>query len=160
MLPLEKRIAHIEDQLAIYQIISGYGPSADSGSTQSTVDQWSEDGAYVVDGVGEFRGHAALESLFEGELHQGYIHQGSAHVNSLPHVVLDGDRAIATNYQHLYIWEGAGARVVRSVATRWEFERRENGWKVVVRANALLDGREAGRTLLGRASEVSPTPAR
>ncbi|MEV1131898.1 nuclear transport factor 2 family protein [Agromyces sp. NPDC049794] len=153
MTSLEERLARVEDQLAIFQLISAYGPAVDAGMTGAAVSQWARDGVYSVDGIGEYRGPRELAELFDAELHQRYIHTGSAHVNSLPHVLIDGDRAVATNYQQLYIWSGKDARVMRSVATRWEFVRTADGWKVETRTNALLDGRDVGRSLLARANE-------
>jgi hypothetical protein len=55
---LERRIALLEDQVAIYQLMSAYGPAADSGSTERATSLWTEAGVYdlhsrVMTGRGE-----------------------------------------------------------------------------------------------------------
>lgn len=151
MTTLEERVGAIEDRLAIYDVIATYGPAADSGAVEQTVDLWTDDGVYDIDGVGSFRGGEELASCFTSDLHQGYIHQGSAHVMSLPKVRVEGDHASAINYALLFIRDGEHFRVQRSVASRWDLVRTAAGWKVRHRTNVLLDGSEAGRSLLGDA---------
>ena len=151
MATLEDRVRAIEDRLAIYELIATYGPAADSGAVDETVDLWTDDGVYAIDGVGSYRGSEELASCFTSELHQGYIHRGSAHVMSLPKLRVDGDQATAINYALLFIRDGERFRVQRSVASRWELVRTIGGWKVQNRTNVLLDGSEAGRSLLGEA---------
>ena len=86
---LERRIALLEDQVAIYQLMAAYGPAADSGSTDRATSLWAEDGIYDLHSrVMTGRGEIAQE--LEGEWHQGLIAQGSGHIVSMPHVVVDG----------------------------------------------------------------------
>lgn len=140
----------IEDQLAIYQVISRYGPAADAGATAEAVDLWKADGIYDVGGVGKYTGHDEIAGLLESDLHQGYIQNGSAHLLSLPHVILNDGAATAVNYAQLALRTEDGYQTTRIVASRWELACSDGTWKVTNRKNILLDGSEAGRELLER----------
>jgi len=115
---LERRIALLEDQVAIYQLMAAYGPAADSGSTERATTLWAEDGIYDLHSrVMTGRGEIAQE--LEGEWHQGLIAQGSGHIVSMPHVVVEGDQAVATCHSRLYRREGEAYRVISCSANRW-----------------------------------------
>jgi hypothetical protein len=144
---LERRIALLEDQAAIYQLMAAYGPAADSGSTEHAISLWVEDGIYDLHSrVMTGRGEIAQE--LDGEWHQGLIAQGSGHIVSMPHVVIDGDQAVATCHSRLYRREGEGYRVISCSANRWEFVRRKRSWQVKRRISRRLDGSEASHALL------------
>jgi hypothetical protein len=53
--------------------------------------------------------------MVAGEPHQSYIHGGCAHLVGPPHIVVDGDRAVATCYSQLLFRdnEADGYRVWR-----------------------------------------------
>jgi SnoaL-like domain len=144
---LERRIALLEDQVAIYQLMAAYGPAADSGSTDRATTLWAEDGIYDLHSrVMTGRGEIAQE--LEGEWHQGLIAQGSGHIVSMPHVVVEGDQAVATCHSRLYRREGEGYRVISCSANRWEFVRGARGWQVKRRISRRLDGSEGSHALL------------
>jgi hypothetical protein len=69
-------------------------------------------------------------------------------VIGLPHIVLDGDTAVATSYSRLYRRDGDNFRVWRVGANRWEFVRTADGWRVKNRVNRVLNGGEEPRALL------------
>ncbi len=148
---LERRLQAAEDRLTIYQIVSTYGPSVDSLSKDVTKSLWAEDGVYDhTAGVEPYSGSAAIGGLVEGAQHLGYVEKGCAHVTSFPHVVVQGDGAVATCYSRVYLKDGEHWRLERVSANRWEFERTLDGWKVRRRTNRLLDGDDAPRRLLAR----------
>ena len=147
---IEQRLQRMEDMFEIYQLITAYGPSVDSGSAREAAELWTEDGSYEIPGIGSFPGHAGIIGMLEGELHQTLIHGGCAHIISMPHVTLDGDRAVATNYGRVYVRKEDGFGLFRVIATRWELARTDEGWKCVTRINELLDGRPEARALLAR----------
>jgi hypothetical protein len=150
---LERRLLETEDRLAIYQLIATYGPAVDSLSGDATASLWLEDGVYDSEHESKplvFKGGAALKALVEVPVHLDLVARGCAHIMSMPHIVLDGDRAIATGYSRLYLRDGAHWRVERLSANRWELERTSTGWNVRRRVNRLLDGREEVHAILGR----------
>lgn len=144
---LEARTRHLEDQLAITQLLAAYGPAVDSLSGDDAAALWVEDGTYEA-GEYVFAGRAALAGLVDIANHRAWVAQGCAHVVGLPLVAIDGDTAVARGYSRVYIHEGGQWRIHRASANRWELRRTPEGWKVVHRVNRLLDGDEGARELL------------
>lgn len=147
---VEDRLQHVEDMLEIYQLVSRYGPSVDSGSSAAAGELWTETGTYEVPGVGVFEGSKGVENMLEGSIHQTLMANGCAHVMAMPTVTIDGDTAVANGYCFLFTHNDAAFGVARLSATRWEMVRTGKGWRIQRRINELLDGREAPRELLAR----------
>ncbi len=159
---LEARLGEMEDHIALYQLMTAYGPLVDSGDAEATAALWLEDGIYdwgggpptvadapVKEGAaGAAYGRAAIAEMVRGPFHQDIIAGGAGHVIGLPHIILDGDNAVATSYSRLYRRDGDNFRVWRVAANRWEFARTADGWRVKSRINRVLDGGEEARTLL------------
>jgi hypothetical protein len=146
---LEDGLAKLRDQLAIYQLITSYGPLVDSGDSGAVAQLWTQDGTYDAQ-LGKWTGHDAIAGMVNGTVHQDIIQGGAAHVIGMPHVRVDGDRAIATCYARLYRWDpnGEGFKVRRITANRWDLLRTSEGWRVRYRVNRQLDGSEEARQLL------------
>jgi hypothetical protein len=160
---LENRLHELEDQVALYQLMSAYGPLVDSGDAKATAALWVEDGIYdwgggpppkdggapVKEGAaGAAYSQEAIADMVRGPYHQEIINGGAGHVIGLPHIVLDGDAAVATSYSRLYRRDGDNFRVWRVGANRWEFVRTADGWRVKNRVNRVLNGGEEPRALL------------
>jgi hypothetical protein len=143
---MEARLKALEDQLAIYQLVTTYGPAVDSLNESLTQSLWTEDGVYDP-GTSRFEGSRGLSDLIHSAPHQGYVKQGSAHVTTLPHVEVNGDTAVATCYSQLYLHEGDQWRVARTSSNRWELVRTPQGWKIKLRTNRLLNGDDEARGL-------------
>lgn len=144
---LEARITSLEDQLAIYQLLATYGPSVDSRTGDVTASLWAENGSYDY-GAAPLEGAATVGSLVNIEPHIHYVADGCAHVISVPHVSIDGDRAVAIGYSRVYLNQGDHWRVERAGANRWELVRTADGWRVQNRVNRLLNGQPEARALL------------
>jgi hypothetical protein len=151
MQALERRLQAAEDRLAIYQIVSTYGPSVDSLSKDILRGMYTSDGVYDhTAGIEPYTGNDGIAGLIDGAQHLGYVEKGCAHVTSLPHVVVQGDSAVATCYSRVYLKDGDCWRLERVSANRWELQRTTDGWRVKHRTNRLLNGDDAPRRLLGR----------
>jgi hypothetical protein len=159
---LETRLRDLEDQIAIYQLMSAYGPLVDSGDAEATAALWIEDGVYDWGGgpkpaegtpmkegaAGAAYSQAAIADMVRGLYHQEIIQGGAGHVIGLPHIVIDGDTAIATSYSRLYRRDGDNFRTWRVGANRWEFVRTPDGWRIKQRINRVLNGDAEARELL------------
>ncbi len=99
---LERRLAAAEDRLALFQLVASYGPAVDSGSAAETARLWTENGVYDTYPK-VLEGRAAIEGMVTGELHQQIIDGGAAHLLGLPHIEIDGDTAVVTNYSQLVL---------------------------------------------------------
>lgn len=147
---LEQRLAALEDQLALYRLISTYGPAVDTGSGTEAAALWAEGGAYEFD-TSRLDGPGGIAAMVAGDTHQGLIHQGCAHILALPVVTVDGDEARATGYSRVYRHVDDGYEVWRVSANHWRFRRTPEGWKVTHRVNRTLDGSPEARQILRRA---------
>ena len=145
---IAERLRALEDREAIRDLIARYGPLADAGDAEAVAALWSEEGSYAVGGMGEACGRAAIAALISGPLHQSLLADGCAHVLTSPAIDLAGDSAVARCHSVVFRHEDGEWAPVRVAANRWELRRGADGWQVVRRDNALLDGSAAARALL------------
>jgi hypothetical protein len=155
---LSAKVRVVEDHVALTQLVARYGPSVDSGSAQATADLWVHDGVFDVVGLLRLHGHDQIAGMVNGEGHQSLIMNGCAHVLTVPHIVIEGDEARGWSYALNIRWDADQERfwVARVSANTWHWRRTVDGWRILERANANLDGSEQPRQMLsGSASAES-----
>jgi uncharacterized protein (TIGR02246 family) len=152
LLRMSETLRVLEDEREIVRLISAYGPAVDSGQSEAAAAIWTEDGVYDTDSA-VWRGRAEIAGMVEGSFHQQLIAGGAAHVVGVPHIRIDGHRAVATCYSRVFRHGDGGFEVWRVAVNRWELVRTPEGWRTAYRTNRLLDGSEAARELLRRAGE-------
>jgi len=143
---LEARLRAVEDELALYRLMTSYGPAADSGDGTKASELWTEDGVYDADGPGVMDGRGAIVAMLSDEGHQSMV-PGCAHLNHPVVIQLDGNRATAVGYSQVWRTDDGTHRVFRLAANKWEFARTDAGWRVVRRTNRRLDT-QAAREIL------------
>ena len=144
---LADRLTALERRMAIYDLIASYGPAVDSGAAAETASLWEPDGTYDF-GDAVLTGRTGIRAMVEGRQHQGLIHGGAAHLLGLPHVEIDGDRAVVTGYSQVCRFEDGRFILWRVSANRWNLVWRDSEWKVVSRTARVLDGAESARAIL------------
>jgi hypothetical protein len=169
---VEERLRDIEDRLEIYNLIASHPPSADTGAKDYTASVYTDDGVFDRGAkLSGATGNAAIAAGLTSPGHQAAIAGGIAHFTSLPHIALEDDRAVVTNYLQI-LWPqtqgdpvevpnhgtSKGFRVHRVVANRWELVRTPAGWKIKHRAIRLMDGSEPDARRMLRAA-LEPQPA-
>jgi hypothetical protein len=159
---IEQRVRAIEDRLEIYNLIASHPPSADTGADYYAKATYTEDGEFDRGpGLTGAKGNKALGALLKSDAHQAAIAGGLAHFTGLPHIALDGDRAVVTSYLQILTPNKSGAAIEvpnhgasrgyhihRVVTNRWELVRTGTGWKVKRRSIRLVDGSEPSREIL------------
>ena len=159
---LEQRIRAIEDRLAIYNLIAGHPPSADTGAAAYAEAVYAEDGVFDRGpGLSSASGNKAIAANLNSDGHRAAIAGGLAHFTGLPHIALDGDSAVVTSYLQILTPNKSGPTVEvpnhgasrgyhihRVVTNRWELTRTPAGWKIKRRTLRLVDGSEPSRELL------------
>src|SRR5215475_9891701 len=88
--PLEERLRAIEDRLAIFNLVAGHPPSADTGADYFTRAVYTEDGVIDLAADKGAHGNEAIAAMVKEPGHQTAIDGGLAHFASLPHVEVDG----------------------------------------------------------------------
>jgi len=145
---LATRVAVLEDEREISQLIAAYGPLVDSGAAAEVAAIWTADGVYDVD-EGHFDGADAIHAMVESSGHQGWIKGGCAHFLGPVKVTVHGDEAVAICHSLMVVHGEDGFRVRRATANHWQLVRTPEGWRATVRTSRVLDGRPESPALLG-----------
>ena len=169
---VEDRLRAVEDRLDILNLIASHPPSSDTAAQAYIQSIFVEDAVLDLGGAKRAEGNKPISEIVTRPEHGQAIAAGLAHFAGLPHIVLDGDRAVVTSYLQILAphpsaddievpGHGAskGFRVHRVGANRWELVRTEQGWKVKRRTYRTLDGSEPARELLRQALAPTRTPA-
>ena len=170
---LEQRVRAIEDRLEIYNLIAGHPPSADTGADYYAEIAYADDGVFDRGAnLSGATGNKAIAAQLKSDGHQAAITGGIAHFTGLPHIALDGDRAIVTSYLQILTpnksgeaievpnhGSSRGYHIHRVVANRWELARTPSGWKIKRRTLRLVDGSEPSREILRGALAAYQQPA-
>lgn len=152
---IEDRLRALEDRQAIYQVVCSYGYAVDGLNAEAAGACYVEDGVYAVGDIGAFKGREQIEAITRDPGHLQYVGAGCAHMSSLPYVVIEEDRAVATCHTMVPMHGDNGFFIGRLSASRIELARQaDGGWKIVHRQNYMLDGNPAGSALLGRLKEA------
>jgi ketosteroid isomerase-like protein len=144
---LEARVRSLEDQLAIYRVLATWGPAADTANGAAAASIWTDDAVLETERH-RVEGGAAIGSHLESDGQHQLVAQGCAHVQGLPLVQLDGDRAVATNYGRVYLHGDDGYEVWRVSVNRWELRRTDEGWRASRRVVHVIDGGPEAQALL------------
>src|SRR6201992_2472416 len=95
---LEDPIRAMEDRLEIYNLIASHPPSADTGADYYTRAVYVDDGELDLGRDKATTGKDTIAAVTRTPAHQAAIAGGLAHLAALPHIQLDGDRAVVTSY--------------------------------------------------------------
>ena len=151
---LEARLGKLEDQLAIYQVINGYGYAVDGLNATAVGECYVDDGIYAVGDIGEMKGRERIEAITRDPGHLAYVAAGCAHMSSVPHVLIEGDKAVATCHTMVAMHGEDGFYIGRLSASRLQFSRKpDGGWQIDHRQNNMLNGDKAAPALLARVKE-------
>lgn len=148
MSDLERRVRAIEDRIEIADLVTRYGPAADSGDGEALAALWAPEGSYRFDDTS--LAHEELPALVELGTHRALMAAGCAHVLSAPRIDIapDGASAVAVNHSVVFQYADGTWNAVRVSANRWELVRTGDGWRVARREVRLLNGSAAARELL------------
>jgi hypothetical protein len=149
---LEAQLQALQDHVAVCQLIARYGPQADTADTYERGLKvgalWAEDGVYELAEGWAGQGPEGIAGLLDNDVHRALVRDGAAHIPSVPHVAVDGDRATAVNYSRVYKHVDGAFTVWRVSVNHWTLGRTEEGWKVLRRTNRLLNGSDEARAVL------------
>jgi uncharacterized protein (TIGR02246 family) len=151
---VEARLQAMEDRLAIHQLVCGYGYAVDGCNAEAVGSFYAPDGVYAVADSGKWEGREAVAGITASEGHLKLVGAGCAHISTLPYVVIDGDRAVATCHTMVASKREDGFYIARLSASRLQLSRKEDGgWQIDHRQNYMLQGDKEGPALLSRLKE-------
>ena len=134
---LARRVARLEDELAIHRLCIRYGFAADRGDGRAAAAVFAEDGVYDVD-VGRMEGRDAITAMLQGERHQAMVGHCAHQIGPLV-VELTGDTtAVVRGYSRVYLDTRAGTHVYRVSVNRWDVAKRSGEWEIVRRTTRRL----------------------
>jgi hypothetical protein len=138
---LERRLAQLEDERTIREMICRYAHFADLGHDDAWIDQWTEDGVYDLitvrrGGIG-YEGRVVHEGRAELYEHArdpaaAKAMEGRAlHAQDINLVVrVDGDEAVAESYSMTLLRSGDDTVVHSAGMIRWIFCRIDGRWRI------------------------------
>ena len=151
---LEKRLQTAEDHLEILNLISAYGPLADSCSVEEAIAQWVPGGGYNYGkpggGTQRLEAPEPLGNVWRQEGHVELTRTGSAHMAATPKIVVKGDKADAVGYSLVIKREGDRWFVWRAAINHWTLVRTPQGWRVDEKFNRTLDGSDESHEVMRR----------
>ena len=159
---IEQRLQAIEDRLEILNLIAAHPPGADSASHDYAESFWLADG--TIDVAGQPKAYETMIGVLNTPGFAEAQRQGICHFTGLPHIVIDGDRAVATSYLQILAADpegkpfelsahgtSKGFKVCRLSANRWELQRTPQGWRIKSRTLRGMDN-PGSRELLKQAT--------
>jgi uncharacterized protein (TIGR02246 family) len=143
---LARRVAALEDERAIVDVLTRYGFAVDSDDPTATADLYADGCVVEIDGDDRIRSPEDMAAMVRGAGHQSLL-PNCAHQMGPFSVRVDGDRATATGYGRVYLHAADGFRIWRVSAGRWELERAEGRWRVLRRWTRAIGSAEAQQLL-------------
>lgn len=140
---VEHRLADLEAERQIRELLSRYGHTADSRADDEYVNLWVDDGVIEVAMGGEgaykdglrFEGKQAITDFIadpQGHHRPGFYGR-SLHVQCNPVITVDGDEAVARAYSILLQNTDGVDEVVSAGTSEWRFRREDGTWKIALR---------------------------
>lgn len=160
---VEQRLQAIEDRLEILNLIAAHPLGADSASHEFAEAYWAANG--TVDSAGQSKGYETMIGVLNTPGFAEAQRQGICHFSSVPHITIDGDRAIVNSYLQILAADpdgkpfelsahgtSKGFRVLRLSVSRWELVRTPKGWRIKSRTLRGMDS-PASRDLLRKTTQ-------
>jgi SnoaL-like domain len=145
---LETRIARLEDERELRDLLARYSFNADLARHQEYVDLYTPDGAIDLrdDGKPRYEGSAQLLRFISTD---GMTYAISGIHHAAPTVFrINGDDAIGEGYSILVNRNDDGSiTIVHANFSHWTFRRVGGEWKIVERVIRLLGSKEAPRMI-------------
>ena len=148
----ETRIARIESELAIRNVIARYGLAADCGDVETAINCHTEDAVYVVsnpnagrgDETGDLKlsGHKAIAEMLSSEMHQSLLPKCAHTVGPLM-VEVNDSTAKVLGYSRVY----HDQKLMRLAINHWTMNHDSGAWKITRRESRLM-GEDAAQDLL------------
>ncbi len=126
---LTRRVAALEDERAVTDVLTRYGFAVDSNDPDGTGALYTTGCTIEIDGRTDIRSRDDVAGMVRGTGHQSILPNCSHQMGPFS-VRVDGDTATATGYGTVYLHTTDGFRVWRVSAGRWELRRIDDRWQI------------------------------
>jgi SnoaL-like domain len=148
------RLTLLEDRLDILNLLAALTHSSDVGDQDFQNSAYHDDCIMDRDNANDLvMGKAAIVDIIGSEPHRQAIQTGMVHFAGLPHIRIEGARAVATGYLQIVVPIAAGLEaelsgygpsdglaIWRLTANQWELEKDGGRWKVTRRIIRSVPG--------------------
>ncbi|RHW26229.1 nuclear transport factor 2 family protein [Nocardioides immobilis] len=165
---LERRLADLEDERAIRELLTRFGYVMDVGSVDDFVDLFTPDGAVDL-AMGSSYGEFAVTRRWEGseQLHQfladpeglwdrswygNVMHVQGNNVD----ITVEGEDATARSYALSVVFREAKVQLIGASANRWRFRKVDGVWRIRERVFRPVAHEEFAAMLLGDGQYAAP----
>lgn len=166
---LAQRLRSVEDHLEILNLLAGSAISADVAAQNHWETIYAPGASMDVTDDQSPLDRNALIAVVGSSKQQEASAQGMAHLSALPHIVIDGDTAVATGYLLVVIRDNeaapvtlpgkgvvGGLSIYHLTVNRWDLMRNGCGWQLIRRTIRPLASEKAREMLLsGLSSNIS-----
>jgi uncharacterized protein (TIGR02246 family) len=134
---LARRVARLEDELAIQRLIASYGLAVDTGDADGSAAVFTERGVYDTD-VGRMAGREAVRAMVRGARHQEMVGHCAHQIGPAVIRFDEAGGATAVGYSRVYLETRAGTHVYRVSLNRWELVKEDGRWLIARRVTRKL----------------------
>lgn len=148
---LAARLAALEDERAVHDVLTRYGLTMDAGDADACAALYAEDCTVDIDGMIVAKDRDGVRGMVASDAHQAIL-PNCAHVMGPFTVSVNGDHAVATGYATVSVRGDDGIAVWRQAFGRWELERASGTWLIAHRTSRAT-GNDGGAALIRRMTE-------
>lgn len=144
---LERRVLELEDIEAVRELVTRYGLTADLGLAGPYVENFTEDGEYVIEGRPTLRGPDDLRRVIddaEGANKAQLESRGSQHTSPNLVIHVDGDHAWAEGYSTVIVRDGDDFKIFVASYNHWDFRRQNRRWSIARRHRTAVGDHQRG----------------
>ncbi|WP_067673060.1 nuclear transport factor 2 family protein [Nocardia miyunensis] len=159
---LEARLAVLEDEKAIRELLARYGYYADAQLDDEYFGLFTEDcvmdvstdrepDPYAIvrwEGLAEMKNFLSVRSAAHGD---GFVGRSLHMQGNNQSITVRGDAAVANNYSFILHQDGLDIRLVSASINEWHLRRVDGRWQVAERKRRMVGAPDTARIL--RASE-------
>ncbi len=159
---MEARLRAVEDRLEILNLLAGSALSSDVASEAYWQSMFAPNATMDRGGSHGVENRDQIMEIVRSTSQAAAIESGMAHNLALPHIRIEGARAVATGYLQVLVLDpnsptvtlpGKGSRqalvTYHLTVNQWELERTEQGWQVSRRVIRPIATEAAGQMLHG-----------
>jgi hypothetical protein len=159
------RIVAAEDRLEIQNLLAGSAFSSDVASEAYWKKMFTKDAVFDRGQELQDKGRDEILKIIKDPAQKEAIKFGMTHLAMLPHIMVNGDSAVATGYLLIVMPDTAashvklpgkgvssGFSIYQLTVNRWQLVRSTDGWKVSKRTVRPLSSNDS-RNILERAIE-------